>query len=160
MSAAGVDSGTVLQGVSKAAEAAGVFAGVTIRGHELLCDADGSAEPATYGIRIEDNGSVWAYLAMEDRWQNGSIEADLVHTGDKVEELLDEELAELGYDSRANPAPTFQHFRSEEMLFTFQSPVPVEGLSAEAAAERAAQWLLAYEACFRQLGDMSEPEED
>ena len=153
MAAAQVDSGALVGAVASRAERSGVFKSVSPRDGMLVCEASDSAEPAFY--RVEPEGeTVWVSLVMEDRWQSESIEADLMHTGDKLEELLDEELAELGYDARSLGAPTYQHFRSEDMLFTFRSAVPLSGLDAEAAAERVSQWLLAYEACFRQLGDM------
>lgn len=159
MGAAGVDGGLMLDSVAQAAERAGVFGNVARSGDRLECAAAASAEPASYRVDAAADG-VWVSLVMEDRWQSESIESDLMHTGDKVEELLDEELAELGYDSKASPAPTYQHFRSEDMLFTFRSLVPLEDLDAEGAAQRVTQWLLAYEACFRQLGDMDDSGEE
>ena len=43
-----------------------------------------------------------------------------------------------------------EHFRSDDMLFTFRSPLPAGIQAADAA-----KVLLAYEACFRNLGDMN-----
>lgn len=159
MSTAGVDSGAMLAAVAERAERAGVFGSVKAEGVRVACEAANSAEPASY--RVDAVGdAVWVSLVMEDRWQSESIESDLMHTGDKLEELMDEELAELGYDTRSNPGPAYQHFRSEDMLFTFRSRVPLDGLETAAAAERVGQWLLAYEACFRQLGDMDASGDD
>lgn len=160
MATAGVDVRALFGLVAEAAERAGVFGSVAQEGDRVVCPAANSAEPAFYGVEADAEGTVWVSLIMEDRWQSESIEADLVHTGDKLEELLDEELADLGYSTDSTPTPTYQHFRSDDMQFTFRSPVPLGDLDTVAAGERVAQWLLAYEACFRQLGDMDASEDD
>jgi hypothetical protein len=76
-----------------------------------------------------------------------------VEHGDKLEDLLEEELVELGYHG---PRVSFEHYRSEDRLFTFRTPVPgpLERAASEEAAEQTAKLLLGYEACFRNLGDM------
>lgn len=144
------------QSIRAAADEAGVFEDVKVTGERVECAASGSAEPAFYRVEIEGE-RVWVSLVTADRWLSESIEADLMHTGDKLEELLEEELVDLGYDV---PGVTFEHFRSEDKLFTFRSalPGPAEPLDS-GKAERAALMLLGYEACFRQLGDMSESDE-
>ncbi|MBZ0170882.1 MAG: hypothetical protein K8E66_00735 [Phycisphaerales bacterium] len=141
--------------IKTAAEDAGVFERARVHGDLLECEASGSAEPAAYRVSFE-GGSIWVSLVTENRWLSESIEADLMHTGDKLEELLEEELADLGYEG---PTPAFEHFRSEKMLFTFRTAVPGgdEPLD-ESKAETTVQVLLGYEACFRELGDMSEDE--
>lgn len=149
----------LLENLRQRAEKAGVFAGCEIVDGRLDCRADGSAEEAWYRVRWE-GGKAWVSLEMADRWQSESIEAELVHTGDKLEELLEEEMVDLGYEG---PRPTFEHFRSDDMLFTFRSPlaIPADALGSDASAEAAAHLLLGYEACFRQLGDMdADGEED
>jgi hypothetical protein len=87
-------------------------------------------------------------LQTADRWLSQSIEQDLVHTGDKMDELVEEEMVDLGY---SGPRLRVEHFRSEDKLFTFRSPLPAE---LSASADAAALALLGYEACFRRLGDM------
>lgn len=143
---------SLLDQVCQQARKAGVFASCEVVDGRLECKADGSAEDAWYRVRW-DGGRVWVSLEMADRWQSESIEAELVHTGDKLEELLEEELVDLGYEG---PRPTFEHFRSDDMLFTFRTPVDLKDrtLESEAAAESVSLVLLGYEACFRQLGDM------
>jgi hypothetical protein len=139
-----------------AAEEAGVFESVEVKAGTLVCHADGSAEPAEYRVVAED-GRLWVALVTADRWLSESIESELMHTGDKLEELLEEEMVDLGYEG---PVPTFEHFRSPEKLFTFRSAVCDAGDAiAPEQAEAARLYLLGYEACFRQLGDMSESEE-
>jgi hypothetical protein len=148
--------------VKARAEAAGVFGPVLLRDNRLICQARASAAPASYRLE-SDRGRIWVSLVMADRWLSESIESDLVHTGDKLEDLLEEELAELAHGS-SNPTarPTFEHYRSDDLLFTFRSPLPIELGSADVdqAADTASLWLLAYEATFRNLGDMEADEED
>lgn len=143
--------GAILDDVRRRATAAGVFADVRIDGGRLVCPAKASAAPAEYRVD-PDGGRLWVSLVTADRWLSQSIEADLVHTGDKLEELLDEELVELGV---VGAKPVFEHFRSEDKLFTFRTPV-----AGHAAGTEVAAWLLAYEAMFRRLGDMAGGDED
>jgi len=142
----------LLESLRSRADAAGVFGPCEVIDGRLDCKADGSAEDAWYRVRWE-RGRVWVSLEMTDRWQSESIEADLVHTGDKLDELLEEELIELGYE---DARPIFEHYRSDDMHFVFRSPVDVAGdaLGGEDATQAVAIMLLGYEACFRQLGDM------
>ncbi len=108
-----------LKAVGDRARAAGVFGAVEVSGDQLLCDAKNSAEPAEYRLSAGD-GKVWVSLVTANRWLSESIEADLEHTGDDVEELVEEELAELDY--KGAPMGASQHFRSDDKLFTFRSP--------------------------------------
>lgn len=150
-----------LQAVGERAQRAGVFGGVEVKNGMLVCAARNAAEPAEYRV-TQDEGKVWISLVTPNRWLSESIEAELEHTGDDVEELVEEELAELDYDGA--PMGPSQHFRSEDKLFTFRSPAPVLAVDAAAgapggidpapAAATVATCLLAYEACFRRLGDM------
>ena len=141
--------------VRQRADDAGVFGSCEVRDGMLVCEAKEAAEDAFYRLEL-DGGRLWVALVMADRWQSESIESDLMHTGDKLEELLEEELVDLGYDGKV---PGFEHFRSDDMLFTFRTPVPADAADAS-ATEIATMFLLGYEACFRQLGDMSGGDED
>lgn len=141
--------------VRQGAQEADVFAAVKIDERGVCCEADGSAEPAFYRV-YEEEGDIWIALETEDRWLSGSIEADLVNTGDKLDELLEEEIIDLG-DDRA--VVEFEHFRSQEKIYVFRSKLSVP-LSSPDAAPRALIWLLGYETVFRDLGDMSEDEDD
>jgi len=137
---------------------AGVFGAVEVRDGMLFCAAKDSAEESFY--RVETHGEdVWVSLVMADRWQSESIEAQLMHSGDKLDELLDEELADLGYEGEPLG---FEHFRSDDMLFTFRSrtPVRVADTGSDGAAETVTTCLLGYEMTFRQLGDMDTTGED
>ncbi len=143
----------MLKELSATARAANVFGDVSIADGRLSCEAKEAAEPAFYRVDLDAEGLVWVSLVTADRWLSESIEATLMHTGDKMEELLDEELVDQGFDN--GPLP-IQHFRSDDMLFTFRSAVPTSVLSAEAVG----RVLLAYAACFDELGDMSGGEDD
>jgi hypothetical protein len=151
MSKAGPSVGGVLKEVAARAGAAGVFGAVEERDGKLVCTAKASSAPASFRLGVEHDGGLWVSLVTADRWLSQSIEADLVHTGDKLPDLLEEEFAELG---RPGERPRVEHFRSDDLLFTFRSPVPT------ADADAAAAYLLAYEACFRRLGDMEAGGED
>lgn len=146
----------LLDAAADRARDAGVFAEVRRQGPMLVCGASGAAAEAEYRLTWEGR-ELWVSLVTPDRWLSESIETDLVHTGDKLEELLEDELVDLGYEG---PALTFEHFRSEDLLFTFRSRVREAEGGGPAGAEVAALCLLAYEQCFRQLGDMEESEED
>jgi hypothetical protein len=142
----------ILDGVRADALQADVFSEVKINARGILqCAARGAAEPAWY--RLQHEGGAWQVsLVTSDRWLSESIEADLMHFGDPIEELIEEELVEQGY---TGPPPTVKHYRSPDMLYTFLSPIPVTETDARAIRRACTQFLLAYEAAFRELGDMS-----
>ncbi len=145
---------TLWADVAKAAAGTGLFGTATVRPEGVDFPATGSAQPATYRVSREGD-ALFVSLLMADRWQSHSIEADLLNTGDSVEELVAEELAELGYVERrpGDATASCEHFRSEDKLFTFRSRVPIHATDPDAATI-ASQWLRAYEAAFRRLGDM------
>jgi hypothetical protein len=132
----------------------GAFGDVSVQDGMLCCAAAASAEPATYRVLLDD-GALYVALVMENRWQSESIESDLMNTGDPIEELIEEELVDQGYDGGRLPV---EHYRSDDMLFTFRSKLPLskDDLASDAGVKTAAQCLLAYEACFAQLGDMTD----
>lgn len=146
-----------LEGLLPRLTEAGVFGACRVEAGGLVCEASGSAAPASYRLFVHD-GQLWVSLEMADRWQSESIESDLVHSGDKLDELIEEELVDLGWSGEG---VRFEHFRSDDLLFTFRSPTGIAsaGLSG-ADAERALTWLLGYEATFRQLGDMDGGDDD
>ena len=80
----------MLAAVAARATAEGVFGPVRVEATALSCDALASAEPAEFRL-FADGGKVWVALLTADRWLSQSIEADLVHTGDKIDELIEEE---------------------------------------------------------------------
>lgn len=133
--------------------AAGAFGDVRLTDTHVSCAAPASAEPAFFRVGFED-GRLWVSLVTDNRWLSQSIEADLVHTGDKLEDLIDEELVDAGFEG--GPLAC-EHFRSEDKLFTFRSPLPIDPARADApeSIRIAEQCLTAYEAAFRDLGDMT-----
>lgn len=134
---------THLASIAAKARSSGLFGSVEVRPHSVVCEAKASAAPAQYRVTVE--GSRWyVEVTTADRWLSHSIEADLLNTGDHLEDLVDEELVELG----ATPLKAkVEHFRNDEKLFVFRSLLP--------GADAATTTLLAYEACFSRLGDMS-----
>jgi hypothetical protein len=144
----------LLAALADRARASGVFGPVEIQGGMLVCAAKESAEPAEYRVFVGEDGKLWVSLVTDNRWLSESIETDLVHTGDKLDELIEEEMVDLGYEG---PRPTFEHFRSDDLLFTFRTRLPIDPARASepAAVETGAVFLLGYEQCFRQLGDMA-----
>ncbi|MCE7974684.1 MAG: hypothetical protein DYG92_10255 [Leptolyngbya sp. PLA1] len=145
---AGHSFAQVLQGVARQAAAAGVFGSVEIEGARLSAAAKAPAAPAWYRL-AEDGGTVWVSLVTPDRWLSHSVEADLLNTGDSLGELIREELAELGEEG----APVVcEHFRDQDRLFTFRTPVPARD------EDTLWRYLRAYEECFRRLGDIDAAE--
>jgi hypothetical protein len=153
----------LLEKVRATLQKSDLFGVVAIKDDRLTAAAKASAAPAAYRLDWfggADGGRVWVSLVTADRWLSQSIEQDLVHTGDKLDDLLDEELSDLGpafpKAQQATGRPQFEHFRSEDLLFTFRTPLPLQpqSLATDAATETASLWILAYEATFRRLGDM------
>lgn len=137
---------------------ADVFETVRRTDDRLLCKARGIDSEAYYHVEIpEGHDRVWIALQTPDRWLSESIEAELMFQGEKIEDLLEEELADQGYEHRL----PVEHFRDERKRYIFRSAIalpPDEVLDAPEMIDRVTQALLAYEATFRELGDMK-PEE-
>jgi hypothetical protein len=137
------------------AKTAEVFADAALVDGSVVCRALNSAEPADYRV-FEESGAIWVSLSMIDRWQSESVESQLMASGDKLNELIEDELDDLGIE---DPVATFEHFRSPELEFVFRSKIPAEG-GVTPDAGLVSTWLLAYEQCFRQLGDIDVAEDD
>ncbi|MCC6682307.1 MAG: hypothetical protein IT445_15505 [Phycisphaeraceae bacterium] len=132
-----------------------VFAKVRRTDHALRCAARGIKSEAIYRATVDlpEHDVVWVGLYTPDRWLSESIEAELMHVGDKIEDLLEEELIDQGFEGRL----AVEHFRDDEKLFVFRSPVFVPAgkqVNDLTVIDQVAKVLLAYEACFRELGDM------
>ncbi len=146
---------TFYKEIQDAAEQARVFGEIGIDGRGLYCKAPNAAEEAFYRVSIVDD-AVWISLETADRWLSGSIEGDLVNTGDKLDELIEEEVIDLGHhDAKVG----FDHLRSDEMLYIFRSKLSTP-MGDPDCAKNAAIWLMGYELVFRELGDMDESQED
>jgi len=140
----------VLAEIARRAEGSGLFGGTRIEAGRLICKAKNSAAPASYRLEAID-GKIWLSMVTADRWLSESIETDLMHNGDDLRDLLEDELVD-------QEAPItrldYEHFRSDDKLFTFRSPIPVAVNSASSNIDSIYRCLLGYEACFRRLGDM------
>jgi len=108
-------------------------------------EAQATREGAFYRLTAEADG-LFVGLVSADRWLSQSIEQQLVISGDKLEDLLEEELIDL--DAPLTRLKV-EHFRDDAKLFTFRSRLP-----SDLSAESIARIVRGYEACFRRLGDM------
>lgn len=146
--------------VADKARAADVFGEVGVKNASLIAAAKASAEPAEYRLFIEKD-VLWVALVTEHRWLSQSIEADLVHTGDKLQDLIEEELINLDWEGFK---PTFEHFRDDRKLYTFRTrltpPLDLATAGDQTTIDSVTIALLAYEAAFRQLGDMEADEDE
>lgn len=134
---------------------AGVFENVQRTDAGLRCDAQHVEEECYYAATVEDDGSLWVGWYTPDRWLSESVEADLVHTGDKIDELLEEELVDLGLSLKLK----LEHFRNRDKVFVFRGKLDLPGDQTEATSTLV-KALLAFQACFLELGDMSGDDED
>lgn len=128
-------------------------------GHVLvIAVAKDTPEPVFYRLEVLD-GHLAVSWCSPDRYISQSIETDVLWTGDDLDDLIDEELVDLGWDrGRLKP---LKHFRNDEMLFIFVSALPltIEEVGAEDAKD-VARALMAYEHAFRELGDMAGDEDE
>ena len=140
----------LLKTISQQASASGVFSRVEALADRLRCHAKGCPEPAWYEL-ADVRGTLIVRFATPDRWLSESIESDLMHFGDPIEELVEEELAELGWRGKV---PAIKHFRDDDKLYTFENAVPAADVAT------ASKFLMAYEAAFRALGDVGGESDD
>lgn len=150
---AAVEIGGVINAVAEQASASGLFGDVRVEAGVLSCEAPTAAAPAFYRV-FHEAGHLWVALVTPDRYLSQSVEQDLVHTGDKLGDLLHDELIDVEHPQPY--APRVEHFRDEKKLFTFRSAVPDADLTAGPAEAARRVWLTlrAYEACFTELGDI------
>lgn len=153
------------------AEELDIFDGVEAQADRVLCFADGPESPAWYMIRFDhfvgggayDDGeeqkpSVTLSWNSKDRYLSQSIESDLVYTGDDLDDMLDEELVDLGW-SRGRLDP-FKHYRDEEETFVFVFRIPIEQSKLRMQdADDLLKCLQAADLVFSELGDMAEDED-
>lgn len=143
--------------LADAARASGAFDAVRQLPAGGVEGTDPVQPDAAFRIALED-GALWAAWVSANRYLSQSIEAEVKWTGDDIDELVDEEVEAQGWDGE--PVGRFQHFRSEDKLFTFRSKLPLDPARAGAGdAETALKFMLAYQGAFRNLGDMKEDDE-
>ncbi|MBX3354776.1 MAG: hypothetical protein KF724_03655 [Phycisphaeraceae bacterium] len=140
-----------LKDLAERAKASKAFGAIELQGPRLRCAAADAAAEAWYCVEFRDDA--WHLtLVTPDRWLSESIESDLMHTGDAMEELFEEELVEFGVET---VPPPVRHYRSDDRLYTFDVRLP-DGHDSELIS----RYLLAFEATFRNLGDMSGADEE
>jgi len=138
-----------LKGVSE-------FASVESRDGMIVCTAKETPEPVEYRLFIED-GALWVSWSTEDRWLSQSVEADLVFTGDDLNDMIDEEIVDLGWDHGRLEGN--EHFRSEDKRYTFRSKINLDAAGIEKAGTDLVFCAQAYDIVFCELGDMKGDEE-
>lgn len=145
-----IDPGVVrlLDDVAALAERSGAFASVTRRGGMVEAAARENPE-ALFRIEAEADRLFVAW-ASPNRYLSQSIEADLMWTGDDLNDLIAEELSDQGYSGA--PLGRVEHFRDEQKNFVFRSLIPAA--SGETRADVLVRCLLAYHAAMSQLGGM------
>jgi len=131
------------------------FASVTRTDTGIRCDALHVEEECYYAAHVGPDGRVLVGWYSPDRWISGSIEGDLVHTGDKIDELLEEELVDQGLSIKL----PLEHYRNDDKVFVFHGKIDLPKDTAQASA-MLVKVLLAFQACFVELGDMAPDEED
>lgn len=154
------DQRRVLNFVRDQAERSELFGEITFLNDQTLSlEAPDAAAPAFYRVGF-DQGKLFVSLVTPDRYLSQSVEQDLVHTGDKLSDLIHDELIDV--DHPAPYVPTVEHFRDREKLFTFRTPIPPAELSLTGDEPARRVWLLlkAYQACFVNLGDIDASEDD
>lgn len=148
------DAREVMDAVGALARDSRVFREVRVGERGVACAAPNAPAEAWYRL-YEEGGRLYVEFSTPDRWLSHSIEADLLNTGDKLEELVEEEMSELGIDARGL---SVEHFRDEDKRFVFRACLPI-AMGETDGARSAGTALLAYEACFRRLGDVDGPPE-
>ncbi len=132
------------------------FATIELNGECLRCKAKGAAAEAWYTLDRDGDGDSagWAVnLLTPDRWLSESIEGDMLEGRDTAEELVDDELVELGFTGKCSQV---KHYRDDDKVYVFRSRIPgIDAAAAAIHAKHAATYLLAFEAAFANLGDMS-----
>lgn len=155
---------STLEAVATEARASGLFEQVSLAGpdapdHVLLtATAKDTPELVYYRLEILD-GDLAVSWCSADRYISQSIETDVLWTGDDLDDLIDEELVDLGWErGRLKP---LKHYRNDEMLFIFVSRLPLspDRVTPDDAVDLS-RAIMAYEHAFRELGDMSGDEED
>ena len=142
------------------AREAKVFQKVRRTDDALICRAIHVDSDTSYRVEVGENHDiVFIGLYTPDRWLSESIEADLMIKQDKIEELLEDELYDQGFEVTL----PVEHYRDDEMHYVFRSALPLpksEKLDGEGMIDRTKKVLLAYEAAFRELGDMTPEDSD
>lgn len=151
------NASAVLESAAKFLRECGCVGDVAVSANHVYC-VDPVQPDAAFRLTFED-GKLWACWVSPNRYLSQSIEADVKWTGDDIDDLIDEEVEALGWTGPK--IGRFQHFRSQDMQYTFRSALPLDlsAGSAESTAQAAVLFLRAYQAAFRNLGDMKPDDE-
>jgi len=142
---------SLLESVAEKARETGEFSSVSLDEEGVAARFIDAEVDAAFRVDVGADG-LEVSMKTPDRWLSQSVEATLVNSGDSLEDLIDEELVDLGCEE--GPLP-IKHFRDEKMRYVFISPAP-EGASAETLLA----CLRAYERAFAPLGDFAGEDDD
>lgn len=131
----------------------GRFASVEPVDGEVRCRA---LEVDAHYILLQGDRGLMVRFQTPDRWLSESVEADLYHSSDTLDELLEESLDELEWPIDEAPTTGFRHYRDEDLRYVFEHVIPDHGDPEDAAST----WMLAYEATFHELGDVAGEEDE
>ncbi|GAB4515536.1 MAG: hypothetical protein Tsb0013_20120 [Phycisphaerales bacterium] len=128
-------------------------------GDIVTCHATDTPDEAQFCIEVDHEG-VWLTWASTDRYLSQSIEAELMFTGDDLDDMVDEEIVDTGWDLGKLTPNT--HYRDNDMRFVFRWKTPIDpgAIDAKHHAEPFAKALAGVVEAFAELGDMSEDDED
>jgi hypothetical protein len=150
---------TLFERVRERLDASDRFDSAGVEGPCVVAHATDAPEEVRYRIEF-DGSALWAAWVSEDRYISQSIEAEIMWTGDDLDDMIDEESVDAGWSlGRLEP---MEHFRNEEMLFTFRSKLPIapSKANAEKHAEQMVAVLTGYAEAFAELGDMKPDDDD
>lgn len=153
-----VDIGDQLDRLSRTLQQEGRFDAVELLDNGVRCRARDVESEAWYSLLV-DGDQLTIQLGSPDRWLNESIEADVEHSGDDLGELIEEELLDLDCSIDRTGSPVVKHYRNDDRIYIFESSIPIR-MNDDEGFDTACKWLYAYEAAFRELGDMGGPSDD
>ncbi len=145
----------LLEEVRVLAEASDDFDEARLENQSLLVHAADAPSEVFYRIEM-DSGTMFVSWISADRYVSQSIEAELMWTGDDLDDLIDEELIDTGWTH--GRLGEMEHFRNDQQLFTFRSAIHTELDSLDPQSLYGC--LLAYHLAFSELGDMKPDAED
>ncbi len=132
--------------------AMGAFGAVELRPPGLWARARDAEAEAWYRIEIAGE-NLTACWCTPDRYLSQSIEAELTWTHDDLDDMLDEELDDVGWN--CGKLTPLKHYRDDEQLFVFRAELPIDRNELNAGhGEALAKCLLGFNQVFQELGDM------
>ena len=153
-----VDTGNQLDKLCRTLQEEGRFDAVELLENGVRCRARDVESEASYSLLVAGE-HMTIQLGSPDRWLNESIEADVEHSGDDLGELIEEELLDLDFPIERTGRPVVKHYRNDDRIYIFESDIPIR-MNSDEGFDTACKWLYAYEAAFRELGDMGGPSDD